>query len=109
VVGQEFVTGLRVRNLKTGAKTELPVEALFVAIGHKPNTDLVAEQIALDGAGYIKVESGSSRTSVEGIFACATRPTRPTAGDHGGRHRLHGRDRRRALARRPGARLGPVP
>ena len=77
VVGQEFVTGLRVRNLKTGAKTELPVEALFVAIGHKPNTDLVAEQIALDGAGYIKVESGSSRTSVEGVFACgdATDPT----------------------------------
>jgi thioredoxin reductase (NADPH) len=77
VLGQEFVTGLRVRNLKTGAKTELPVEALFVAIGHKPNTDLVAEQITLDGAGYIKVESGSSRTSVEGIFACgdATDPT----------------------------------
>jgi len=77
VLGQDFVTGLRVRNLKTGAKTELPVEALFVAIGHKPNTDLVAEQIALDGAGYIKVESGSSRTSVEGVFACgdATDPT----------------------------------
>jgi len=77
VLGHDFVTGLRVRNLKTGAKTELPVEALFVAIGHKPNTDLVAEQIALDGAGYIKVESGSSRTSVEGVFACgdATDPT----------------------------------
>ena len=77
VLGQDFVTGLRVRNLKTGAKTELTVEALFVAIGHKPNTDLVAAQIALDDTGYIKVESGSSRTSVEGIFACgdATDPT----------------------------------
>jgi thioredoxin reductase (NADPH) len=77
VLGQDFVTGLRVRNLKTGAKTELTVEALFVAIGHKPNTELVAEQIALDDTGYIKVESGSSRTSVEGIFACgdATDPT----------------------------------
>ena len=77
VLGHDFVTGLRVRNLKTGAKTELPIEALFIAIGHKPNTDLVAAQLALDSTGYIKIESGSSRTSVEGVFACgdATDPT----------------------------------
>ncbi len=68
---------MRVRNLKTGAKSDVPLEALFVAIGHKPNTDLVAGQIALDDTGYIKVESGSSRTSIEGVFACgdATDPT----------------------------------
>ena len=77
VLGQDFVTGLRVRNRNTGAKTEVPIEALFIAIGHKPNTDMIAEQLALDGTGYIKVESGSSRTSVEGVFACgdATDPT----------------------------------
>jgi thioredoxin reductase (NADPH) len=77
VLGQDFVTGLRVRNRKTGATTEVPIEALFIAIGHKPNTDLIAEQLALDSTGYIKIESGSSRTSVEGVFACgdATDPT----------------------------------
>ncbi|RIL02541.1 MAG: thioredoxin-disulfide reductase [Proteobacteria bacterium] len=77
VVGDDFVTGLRVKNLQTGETTELAVEALFVAIGHKPNTELVAGQLALDPVGYIKVEPGSSRTSIEGVFACgdATDPT----------------------------------
>ena len=77
VLGGDFMTGLRIRNLETGATQELPVEALFVAIGHKPNTDLVAGQLALDPVGYIKVEAGSSRTAIEGVFACgdATDPT----------------------------------
>jgi thioredoxin reductase (NADPH) len=70
VLGGEFVTGVRLRDTRTGAKRELPVEALFVAIGHKPNTDLVAGQLAVDAVGYIKVEPGSSRTSIEGVFAC---------------------------------------
>jgi thioredoxin reductase (NADPH) len=77
VLGSDFVEGVRVRDLKTGAKTDVALEALFVAIGHKPNTDLVTGQVALDDTGYIKVESGSSRTSIEGVFACgdATDPT----------------------------------
>ena len=77
VLGGEFVEGVRVRNLKTGAKTDIALEALFVAIGHEPNTNLVAGQVALDDTGYIKVESGSSRTSIEGVFACgdATDPS----------------------------------
>jgi len=77
VLGGDFVEGVRVRNVKTGAKSDVAVEALFVAIGHKPNTDLIANQVALDDTGYIKVESGSSRTSIEGVFACgdATDPT----------------------------------
>jgi len=70
VLGGEFVTGVRLRDTRTGAKRELAVEAVFVAIGHKPNTELVAGQLALDAVGYIKVEPGSSRTSVEGAFAC---------------------------------------
>jgi len=63
--------------VNTGATKEVPIEALFVAIGHKPNTDLVAGQLALDSVGYIKVEPGSTRTAVEGVFACgdATDPT----------------------------------
>jgi len=77
VLGGDFMTGVRVRNVHTGAKTELPAEALFVAIGHKPNTDLVAGQLELDPVGYIKVEPGTTRTAIEGVFACgdATDPT----------------------------------
>ena len=70
VLGGDFVTGLRVKNLKTGATSELPVEALFVAIGHKPNTDLFAGSLEMDDVGYLKVERGSSRTNVPGVFAC---------------------------------------
>ncbi len=70
VLGSEFVTGLRLRDVKSGEKRELPVEAVFVAIGHKPNTDLLRGQLELDPVGYIKVESGGTRTSVEGVFAC---------------------------------------
>jgi thioredoxin reductase (NADPH) len=70
ILGGDFVTGVRVKNVKTGAKTEIPVEALFVAIGHKPNTDLFRGQLEMDDVGYLKVEPGSSRTAIEGVFAC---------------------------------------
>ena len=70
VIGDDFMTALRVRNVQTGEKSVLPAEALFVAIGHKPNTDLVAGQLTLDSTGYVKVEAGSSRTNIEGVFAC---------------------------------------
>jgi thioredoxin reductase (NADPH) len=70
VIGDDYVTAVRVENRKTGATSQLPVEALFVAIGHTPNTDLVRGQLELDDVGYVKVEPGSSRTSVAGVFAC---------------------------------------
>jgi thioredoxin reductase (NADPH) len=70
VLGGDFVTGVRLENLKTGAVSELPVEALFVAIGHKPSTDLFKGQLEMDDVGYLKVEPGSSRTNIEGVFAC---------------------------------------
>jgi len=70
VLGDEFVTGVRLRDVKTDEIRALPVEALFVAIGHQPNTSLVRDQIALDPVGYIQVEKGTARTSVEGVFAC---------------------------------------
>ena len=57
-----------VKNLKTGDKTEISVEALFVAIGHKPNTDLVRGQLELDDVGYVKTEPGSTRTHIPGVF-----------------------------------------
>ena len=70
VLGDEFVTGVRLRDVKTEEIRALPVEALFVAIGHQPNTDLVKGQIEMDPVGYIKVERGTTRTNVEGVFAC---------------------------------------
>ena len=70
VLGEDHVTAVRVKNTRSGATSELPVEALFVAIGHQPNTDVVRGQLELDDAGYVKVEPGSSRTSVAGVFAC---------------------------------------
>jgi len=70
VLGEDFVTGVRVRDIETGETSELPVEALFIAIGHEPNTDLVRDQLETDDVGYVKVEPGTTRTSVEGVFAC---------------------------------------
>jgi len=70
VLGDEFVTGVRLKDTQTGDTRELPVEALFIAIGHKPNTDLFRGQIDLDDTGYIRVTPGTSRTSAEGVFAC---------------------------------------
>jgi thioredoxin reductase (NADPH) len=70
ILGDDFVTSVRVKNVKTGAKREIPVEALFVAIGHKPNTDLFRGQLELDDVGYMKIEPGTTRTGIEGVFAC---------------------------------------
>jgi thioredoxin reductase (NADPH) len=69
VIGEDCVTGVRVRDLVSGERRTLSVEALFVAIGHQPNTALFRGQIDLDATGYIQVTRGT-RTSVEGVFAC---------------------------------------
>ncbi len=65
----EKIRGLRLRNTQDGAHTDLAVQGLFVAIGHKPNTDLFAGQLDMDETGYLKVQAGSSRTAVAGVFA----------------------------------------
>ena len=70
VLGDKFVTGVRLKNLKTGALEELAIEGLFIAIGHQPTTELFKGQLELDGAGYVKVQPGTTRTSLEGVFAC---------------------------------------
>jgi thioredoxin reductase (NADPH) len=69
VLGEQTVTGLRLRNLVDGGETELPVAGVFVAIGHTPNTDLFAGQLELDQAGYVTVRVPSTATSVDGVFA----------------------------------------
>jgi thioredoxin reductase (NADPH) len=68
-VGAGAVSGLVVKNNVTGVQKTLPVEGVFVAIGHTPNTSLFKGQLAMDETGYLKTHDGS-RTSVEGVFAC---------------------------------------
>ncbi|MCE1229159.1 MAG: thioredoxin-disulfide reductase [Firmicutes bacterium] len=66
----EKIRALKLKDTVNGSLSELPVEGLFVAIGHKPNTELFAGQLATDESGYLVVEKGSSRTSIPGVFAC---------------------------------------
>jgi thioredoxin reductase (NADPH) len=66
---QKKVTAVRLRNLKTGAQWETPVDGLFVAIGHQPNTAIFKGQIDLHPNDYIKVAPGTTQTSVPGVFA----------------------------------------
>ena len=63
------VTAVHLRNLKTGETSERPVDGLFVAIGHQPNTALLGGQLELLPNGYVKVAPGTTQTSVEGVFA----------------------------------------
>jgi thioredoxin reductase (NADPH) len=63
------VTAVTLTNLKTNAKSELPVDGLFIAIGHEPNTDIFKGLLSLDENGYIKTKTGTTATSVEGVFA----------------------------------------
>jgi len=66
----EKIRALRLQDTVDGSASELPVEGLFVAIGHQPNTGLFAGQLPMDETGYLHVEKGSSRTSIAGVFAC---------------------------------------
>ena len=66
----EALVGLDVRNVKTGSISRIDVEGAFVAIGHKPATELFEGKLKLDSDGYIQVETGTTRTSVPGVFAC---------------------------------------
>jgi thioredoxin reductase (NADPH) len=68
-VSKDQVTGVKVKNLKTGEERELAAGALFVAIGHTPMTELFKDQLATHPNGYLKVEPGSARTSIPGVFA----------------------------------------
>lgn len=69
VLGENEVEGVRVLNKKTGKKSEIPVSGFFVAIGHKPNTDIFRDYLDIDEQGYIKTAPGSTKTNIEGVFA----------------------------------------
>lgn len=69
ILGDDFVTGMRIRNNQTNETTEIPVGGFFVAIGHKPNTDIFKGFLDMDAAGYLITNSKSTRTNIEGVFA----------------------------------------
>ncbi len=70
ILGQETVTGVQVRNTLTGVRSTLPIEGFFVAIGHHPNSAPFSNYIATDAQGYIITHPDSTKTNVEGVFAC---------------------------------------
>lgn len=69
ILGDKTVTGVRIKNNKTGETHEISINGFFVAIGHQPNSDIFKGVIDMDEAGYIKTIPGSSKTNVEGVFA----------------------------------------
>jgi len=69
MLGEDRLTGLRLKNLKTGEESVLPVTGVFIAIGHDPRSELFRGQLATDADGYLLVEQPSTRTAIPGVFA----------------------------------------
>ncbi len=72
VVGTDMpmgVTGVKIENVKTGAETEIEADGVFIAFGHAPASELVKDQLELHNGGYVKVDPGSTRTSIPGVYA----------------------------------------
>ncbi len=70
ILGEQGVTGAKLKNVKTGESYSIDVTGFFVAIGHQPNTEIFKDFINMDNAGYIQTIKGSTKTNVEGVFAC---------------------------------------
>ena len=70
ILGEEKVTGVRIKDTVTGNEKNLELTGLFVAIGHVPRSELLIGQIDLDANGYVKTQSDSTKTNIEGVFAC---------------------------------------
>jgi thioredoxin reductase (NADPH) len=70
VLGEQGVSGALFKNVKTGAERKVDITGFFVAIGHQPNTEIFKGKIDLDEQGYIKTVLGTTKTNVEGVFAC---------------------------------------
>jgi thioredoxin reductase (NADPH) len=68
-IGDQFVTGARLKNLKTNEPRELEAAGIFYAIGHTPNTEIFKGQVDLEDTGYIKIKPGTQETNIEGVFA----------------------------------------
>lgn len=70
VLGEHKVEAVRIKNNQSGETTEIPVSAFFVAIGHQPNSDIFKGWLNMDEAGYLITVPGTSKTNIEGVFAC---------------------------------------
>ncbi|MCE2708287.1 MAG: thioredoxin-disulfide reductase [Bacteroidota bacterium] len=70
ILGDQEVTGVKILNNKTQKISEISISGFFVAIGHQPNTEIFKEYITMDASGYIKTIPGTTKTNVEGVFAC---------------------------------------
>lgn len=70
IIGTNTVEAVRIRNVKTGELQQLDVKGFFVAIGHQPNTAIFNQYLEMDEVGYIKTIPGTSKTNIEGVFAC---------------------------------------
>lgn len=70
ILGTDKVVGVRIRDIKSQQESVIDASAFFVAIGHKPNSELFAGQLDMDDQGYLKTIPGTSRTNVPGVFAC---------------------------------------
>jgi thioredoxin reductase (NADPH) len=70
ILGEDKVSGLKLRDTRTGEERELEADGLFIAIGHDPRSDLFKGQIELDDEGYVKVAAPGTQTNLEGVFAC---------------------------------------
>ncbi len=70
ILGESAVEAVRIRNSKTGETTEIPIKGFFVAIGHKPNSDVFSNFLETDDQGYIVTQSGTPRTKIAGVYAC---------------------------------------
>jgi thioredoxin reductase (NADPH) len=69
ILGEKNVTAVRIRNNKTNETQEIPISGFFVAIGHKPNSDIFKGWLDMDDAGYLITVPGTSKTNIEGVFA----------------------------------------
>ena len=69
VLGDKKVTGVKIKNIKSGEITEIPVHGFFVAVGHQPNSAIFNGWLDMDESGYIKTIPGTSKTNIEGVFA----------------------------------------
>ena len=70
VLGEDSVTGIKIFNNKTNETQDMPMDGVFLAIGHKPNTKLFEGQLEMDETGYLVTQAKNTYTSVEGVFAC---------------------------------------
>jgi thioredoxin reductase (NADPH) len=70
ILGDKTVSGVRIKNNKTSETIEIPITGFFVAIGHTPNSSIFKDFLQMDESGYLIVEKGSTKTNIEGVFAC---------------------------------------